>query len=180
MNIVLIGFRCTGKTSVGKALGERLRREFVDSDLYLERKTGMNITQIFQSKGESSFRQIESETLNELSKLDGKVIAAGGGAVLWYKNIRNLKRNGLLFLLECDCDTIWQRFQADPRTPTQRPPLTRLDDVRREIQEQFEIRAPYYQKAADHVVDTSTLGVDDVVRQILRHLEDREILGRIV
>lgn len=180
MNIVLIGFRCTGKTSVGKALADRLRREFVDSDHFLERKSGMNIREIFQTKGESSFRQLEAETLNELSKLDGKVIAAGGGAVLWYKNIRNLKRNGLLILLETDPDTIWERFQADPRTPTQRPPLTRTSDVRREIQEQFEIRKPYYHKAADHVVDTSAKPVPNVVAEILRHLEDREILGRLV
>lgn len=180
MNIVLVGFRCTGKTTVGKCLADRLRREFVDSDQFIERKSGMTIRELFVSKGESSFRQIESEALNELAKLDGKIIAAGGGAVLWYKNIHNLKRNGHLILLEAGVDVIQERLQSDPVSVTQRPRLTTHTDLRREIEEQFELRRPYYQKAADHIVDTHLLSVEQVVAKILEHLEAREILGRFV
>jgi len=180
MNIVLIGFRCAGKSTVGKALGERVRREFIDSDAYIERRTGMTVRQLFESRGESSFRQHEAEVLTELCKLDGKVIAAGGGAVLWYKNIRNLKRNGLVVLLECDPDTLWKRFESDSRTPSLRPPLTNLGDARREILDQLERRAPYYRKAADFTIDTSAKDVNGVVQEILRHLEGRELLGQFV
>ncbi len=82
MNIVLIGFRGTGKSTVGKLLANRLKRDFIDTDEYIERTTGKTIKDIFEGEGEEGFRKTEAETVAKLSKMDNKIIAAGGGVVL--------------------------------------------------------------------------------------------------
>ena len=87
MNIVLIGFRGTGKSTVGRLLAKRLERDFIDSDKYIEDSTGKTIKSIFEEDGEEGFRQIEADTITELSKADNKVISAGGGVVLREENV---------------------------------------------------------------------------------------------
>ena len=114
MNIILIGFRCTGKTTVGRYLGKRLKMEFLDSDELIELRATANIRQIFEMKGESWFRTQESKILEELAHKDNTVIATGGGCVLRYKNIRELKRRGRIVLLEADPDTLHRRIKEDP------------------------------------------------------------------
>ncbi|GAI37661.1 unnamed protein product, partial [marine sediment metagenome] len=165
MNIVLIGFRGTGKTTVGKRLAEKLNLEFIDADDFIERKYGFSISELFQTKGESLFRLLESDVINELSKLDSRIIAAGGGAVLKYKNIKNLKRHGIIILLEADGDTVYQRIQADDKTKTQRPKLTG-NELYREIKELMEFRKSYYQRAADYTVNTTNKSADTTLEEI--------------
>lgn len=98
-NIVLVGMPSSGKTTVGKLLAEELGREFVDTDELIVSKYG-DIAAIFQEKGESGFRVIESEVIKEVAALQGKVIATGGGAVLNKKNIDLLKLNGKIYFLD--------------------------------------------------------------------------------
>lgn len=171
MNVVLIGFRCSGKSSVGKELASRLGREFVDCDDYIERKTGLTIREIFERHGESHFRLIESQAIAELAKLDGKVIATGGGAVLKHKNMQVLSRNGKIFYLEVDPETAFQRLQADPATRSRRPALTDQDPFD-EVRQQIEVRKPYYQGSAHVTVRTAGKSVPDVVKEILSHLPE--------
>lgn len=171
MNIVLIGFRGTGKTSVGKGLAEKLGLGFIDADDIIEERSGTTIKKIFQTQGESAFRLIESDVINELSKLDSKIIAAGGGAVLKYKNIRNLKRQGVLILLEADSDTIYERIKDDDRTKSQRPPLT-SQDFQQEIEALLELRKDYYHRAADHTIDTINKTIEAVVDEVLQLLKN--------
>lgn len=170
MNIVLVGFRCAGKSSVGKSLAEKLKRTFVDCDEYIERKTHLSIREIFDIAGESHFRLLESDALAELAKGDGVVIATGGGAVLRYKNIRTLKRNSVVVFLEVGADSAFERLTQDPTTKTRRPPLTGKD-VYSEIKEQVEFRRPYYQSAADVIVRTDGKSVDDIVKEIVSQLD---------
>ncbi len=99
MNIVLIGFRGTGKSTVGKLLANRLKRDFVDTDEYIESATGKTIKDIFEEEGEEGFRKTEAETIAKLSKMKNKIISAGGGIVLKDENVKNLKNNGFLILL---------------------------------------------------------------------------------
>jgi shikimate kinase len=174
MNIVLVGFRCAGKTSVGKALAERLKREFVDCDEYIERKTHLTIREIFDIAGESHFRSLEGDAIAELSTSEDRVIATGGGAVLRYKNIKNLKRNGVVFFLEVGPESAYQRISKDPKTATRRPRLTDKDPFT-EIKEQVGFRKPYYLSAADVVIQTDGRALDDVVKEILTHLKDRGV-----
>ncbi len=133
MNIVLIGFRGTGKSTVGKLLAKRLVRDFVDSDKYIESSTGKTIKCIFEEDGEEGFRKIEAGTIAELSKVDNKVISAGGGAVLKEENVRNLKDNGFLVLLEATPEIIHNRITQDKKTAQQRPSLTNktpIDEIK--------------------------------------------------
>ena len=172
MNVILIGFRCSGKSSVGQELARRLKHEFVDSDEYIESRTHLSIREIFDIAGESYFRLLEADALADLTKLDGKVIATGGGAVLRYKNIRAMKRNGLLFFMDVDAPHAYERIRQDPKTKTRRPRLTDRDPYN-EIQEQIEFRKPYYLGAADLVVQTAGREVEEVVQEIVQHLKER-------
>ncbi|KPJ63428.1 MAG: hypothetical protein AMS15_00270 [Planctomycetes bacterium DG_23] len=169
MNIVLIGFRGTGKTAVGKSLAQRLGRQFIDADEYLEEKTGKSIAQIFAEGGEAAFREMEREIISGLSRRDGIILAAGGGAVLDERNVKNLKKNGVIFLLEADADTIQRRLASDEKTDSQRPPLTDKS-FREEIRSLLKFRRPYYEAAADHTINTSELGREEVAEKILDHL----------
>ncbi|MBW2196129.1 MAG: hypothetical protein JRF37_11475 [Deltaproteobacteria bacterium] len=83
MNIVLIGYRGTGKTAVGRALAERLKRLFYDADVFLEEKLATTIAEMVAKEGWNFFREKEKEVIRELSAKEDSVIATGGGAVLW-------------------------------------------------------------------------------------------------
>lgn len=166
MNIYLIGFRGTGKTSAGRLLAKDLGWEFIDADDYIEKKIGKTIKQIFQEGGEGLFRDMEGEVIRELSEMEDKIVAAGGGAVLREENVRNMRQNGLVILLEADAHTIHDRLQRDPRSHTQRPNLTNLDSLN-EIIHLLEYRRPYYEKATDHRINTTTTSPVEVAKKIL-------------
>ena len=172
MNVVLIGFRGSGKSTVGKALSERLHREFIDCDEWIEKHTGLTIKEIFEKHGESHFRTRESQAIGELSAMDGKVIATGGGAALKYQNMQVFKRNGgKIFFLEVNAETAFARIQGDESTRSRRPALTDKDPFT-EVKEQIELRRPYYLKGADVTVTTDGRSIDEVVREILQHVQE--------
>jgi len=166
MNIVLIGFRGTGKSTVGKLLAKRLERDFIDSDKYIESSTGKTIKSIFEEGGEDGFRKIEAGIIAELSKVDNTVISAGGGAVLREENVRNLKDNGFLVLLEATPEIIHNRIAQDKKTTQQRPSLTDkkpLDEIKHLIAK----REHAYKSAADYTIDTSSVSCEDIVNEII-------------
>jgi shikimate kinase len=172
MNVVLIGFRGSGKSTVGKAVAERLKRDFIDCDAWIEKVTGLSIKEIFDQHGESHFRTLESQAIGELSAMDGKVIATGGGAALKYQNMQVFKRNGgKIFFLEVGAETAFRRIQADETTRLRRPALTEKDPFT-EVKEQIEVRRPYYLKGADVTVPTDGRAIEDVVQEILRHVQE--------
>jgi shikimate kinase len=170
MNIVLVGFRCSGKTTLGKALAERLGMTFVDADELVEQKHHMTIKEIFEKKGESVFRLWECDAISEISKLDGNVIATGGGAVLRYKNIRNLKRNSVVVGLSVNPDTAFERIQRDAKTRSRRPALPE-QDPQLEVRAQHQMRESLYRDIADIVLDTTDLPVGSCVEEILERLK---------
>ena len=172
MNVVLIGFRGSGKSTVGKALSERLKREFIDCDVWIEKHTELTIKEIFEKHGETHFRTLESKAISELSAMDGKVIATGGGAALKYQNMQVFKRNGgKIFFLEVGPDTAFARIRGDETTRSRRPALTEKDPYS-EVKEQIELRRPYYLKGADVTVLTDGKSIEDVVKEILQHVAD--------
>ncbi len=166
MNIVLIGFRGTGKSTVGRLLAKRLERDFIDSDKYIESSTGKTIKSIFEDDGEEGFRKIETDTITELSKANNKVISAGGGAVLKVENVKNLKDNGFLVLLEATPEIIHNRIAQDKKTTQQRPSLTDkkpLDEIKHLIAK----REHAYKSAADFTINTSYVSCEDIVNEII-------------
>ncbi|MCB7129388.1 MAG: shikimate kinase [Candidatus Brocadiales bacterium] len=171
MNLILIGFRGTGKTVLGKLAAGQLGWEFIDADDYLEEKTGRGIFSIFDEDGEKGFRRIEESVIAELCGMEHKVIAAGGGAVLSKKNVKNMKTGGMVILLEADADTIYERLKSDVKTRSQRPRLTDRD-LHDEIVHLLKYRRKYYGKAADHKVDTSRKTLEELAGEIVTAFEE--------
>ncbi len=169
--VVLIGLRCSGKTSVGKLVAEKLARRggpdwnFLDADEELVRRAGRAIKEIFEADGEPAFRALEKETLADLCKRKHLVLAAGGGAVLDPENVANMRRNALVAHLDAPVEVLWERMQRDPVTGLQRPALTDLDG-RSAMAAVAEQRPPRYEAARDMVVDTGGLGQEAAAKAI--------------
>ncbi|MBW2264686.1 MAG: shikimate kinase [Deltaproteobacteria bacterium] len=166
MNIVLIGYRGTGKTAVGRALAERLKRLFYDADVFLEEKLATTIAEMVAKEGWNFFREKEKEVIRELSAKEDSVIATGGGAVMDRENVGCLKKNGFFILLTADIDTMVQRILADDSSTGQRPEL--LDsDIYRETKTLIEQRMPLYEEIAHFSIDTTKLSVAEVTERII-------------
>lgn len=170
MNIVLIGYRGTGKTVVGKALSRRLERPFYDADAYLEEKLGRTIRDMVAGQGWPFFRAREKEVIREIAAKDDCVIATGGGAVMDKDNVARLRDKGTFVLLKADMDTMIRRILGDESSPQQRPKLSE-GDIYEETERLLRQRMPIYEDVADFSVDTSNLTIDGVVDQIVRYLQ---------
>jgi shikimate kinase len=175
MNIILIGYRGSGKSTVGSKLASRTERRFVDTDDLIESQEGQ-IIDIVKSRGWDYFRTMEKKIIEEISKEDNLVIALGGGAVLDPDNIVNLERNGLIICLKADREVLRKRMNQDPRTLASRPTLTGKGTLE-ELEEMIAYRNPFYDKAAKIQFDTSALDVEAVVENILTVLKEK--MGRI-
>lgn len=161
MNIVLTGFMGTGKSVVGKELAKRLGMSYLSTDELIEKREGTKISAIFQKKGESYFRQVETQIVKEVASLDNHVISAGGGVVLREENVSALKKNGFIVCLSASPEVILQRTANNRNRP-----LLEVDDQKKRIKELLKIRKPFYDKA-DFSVDTSSLSSKEVVKKIV-------------
>ncbi len=173
MNIVLIGYRGSGKSTVGKMLAARAGKNFVDADERVEKQCGTSISDLVRSKGWPYFRDLERGVIEEICQGDQLVIAPGGGAVMDPANVRALKKEGLVIWLKADGEVLGRRINEDPRTLASRPTLTgkgALEDLR----EVLAMRNPYYAAAADVQVDTSALSPEEVVEKIWSIIQERE------
>lgn len=168
MNLILIGFRCAGKTTVGRLLAERLKLDFVDVDDLIEERTGKSIAELWEERGEFGFRAIESSVIEALSRNDNLVIALGGGAVSRYRNVYFLKRKGTFILLEADTRSICSRMAADATTKSRRPPLRdRERPISLAVEEESAARRSYYLNIADYVVSTTDKLQEMVVDEVM-------------
>jgi shikimate kinase len=163
MNIVLIGYRGTGKSTVGKLLAARLRRELVSTDAEIVKRAKRTIPEIVTQEGWEYFRDRESEVCRELAGRDHLVIDTGGGAILRAQNVETLKRNGTVFWLEASVRTITKRIGRD----NQRPSLTGSKSFVDEIQDVLRERTPKYQAAADHVIVTDDRSINQLTEEVL-------------
>ncbi|RLB37654.1 MAG: shikimate kinase [Deltaproteobacteria bacterium] len=166
MNIILIGYRCTGKTSVGRRLAQRLGRPFVDTDEQVEKGAGRGIPDLVSMHGWPAFRKMETRLIQDLCRRDDLVISTGGGVVLDPRNVELLKRRGWVVWLQAGPEKIRRRMQEDGLRGHTRPGLTGKDPLG-EIETVLRQRLSLYQGAAHHRVDTSFLGVEEVVDRII-------------
>ena len=162
MNIVLIGYRGTGKTSIARKLGERLSMQVFGMDDEIVRRAGKSIPEIVEEHGWNHFRDSESQVAADLEDRDNLVVDAGGGVIVRPKNIESLKKNGIVFWLVADENTIAGRIKHGH----QRPSLSETKSFVEEISEILAERIPKYQAAADHVVDTASQSIDEAVEAI--------------
>ena len=164
--MVLVGYRGTGKSTVGRLLAERLGRDFADADVALEAKFGQPVLAIFQEHGEPYFRDCEEQVIAELTASPGQVIATGGGAVLSEVNRSALRRYGLVIWLTASADEIGRRLATNPQQVSGRPALTALGTLD-EISKVLEARIPHYTAASDIAISTEGRSPDDVALAII-------------
>ena len=168
-NIVLVGFMGTGKTSVGQRLARRLGMTYVDTDDIIEQTAGRRITDIFNQHGELYFRELESDAVRKVSRLDNHVISTGGGVVLRAENLEFLKRNGVVFCLMATSEEIWARVKHE----THRPLLKAPNPVKK-IHEMLKDREAYY-ALADCMIRTDGVPIErvaDKIIEVFRHAID--------
>jgi shikimate kinase len=169
MNIVLIGMRGSGKTTVGKILAQKLSRGFVEMDRLISMRAGLSIPEIVERYGWSRFRDVKEEITSEVAGLNNIVNAAGGGVVTREKNIAKLKKTGVLVWLKASVDTLVKRVGED----TERPPLVSGRSQREDIELTLTEREPLYQKAADLIVETEDKTPEEVAEAIINLLAIR-------
>jgi shikimate kinase len=172
-NLVLIGYRATGKTSVGARLAEVLQRPFVDLDQVLVREAGRSVADIVAEGGWAEFRRLEKELVARYRDARGLVLATGGGVVLDPDNVAALRENGILIWLTADPAAIQARLAQDQPRDANRPSLTGGDTIR-EVAEVVEARAPLYQAAAQMSIDTTHRSEAQVVKLVLAALKSEE------
>jgi len=169
MNIVLIGYRGTGKSIVGRHLSERLGMPCIGMDAEIVKKAGMSIPEIVEKDGWPVFRDIESEEVRRLTRLDNIIVDTGGGVIERAENIEVLQRNSQIFWLKASADKIVSRIQGG----TQRPALTAGKTFTEEVVEILKQRTPKYKKAAQYEIDTDELTPEQVADRIMGAIQKK-------
>ncbi len=167
-NIFLIGYRCSGKTTVGKALALRLNFNFVDTDAMLVQKYGLIIAKIIAEKGWQKFRKMEEAVIKKVCNQKHQVVAFGGGAVLSHQNITAIQNNGKSVWLQVTPEIVRQRMLQDKSTPDMRPALTSLN-LMDEITQTLKQREPLYRRAMDFAVSNEHLSISQICDIIIKH-----------
>jgi shikimate kinase len=163
MNIVLIGYRGTGKSVVGKLVAKALRMKCISMDAKIVERAGMSIPDIVEKHGWTTFRDMESEVARELATVDNIVIDSGGGVIERPENIEALQVNSRIVWLKASVGAIVSRIQGG----TERPSLTGGKSFTEEVAEVLERRTPKYTSAAQYTIDTDQLTPEQVADRII-------------
>ena len=171
MSAILIGYRGSGKTTIGRKLADHLWQKFVDTDDLVTAASGKTIAQIFTDHGEPHFRQLEAQAVREASKLAEHVIALGGGAPLRAENRELIKSAGhRVVYLHCEPAELLRRIQSDPKTAAHRPNLTDLGGGEAEIRKVLAEREPIYRQFAHAELDVTNLTPEEAIVYVVRLL----------
>jgi len=163
MNIVLIGYRGTGKSAVGRLLAGRLGMQYIGMDAAIVERAGMPIPEIVEKHGWPGFRDLESAEARDLAGLDHLIIDTGGGIIERPENIDALRKSAMIFWLKARVETIVARIQGD----NQRPALTAGKTFTEEVAEVLERRVPKYKSAAHYEIDTDDLTPDQIADRVI-------------
>ena len=160
-NVILVGPMGAGKSTIGRQLAGILNYDFYDSDHEIEARTGADIPWIFDVEGEEGFRKREAAMIDELTQLDGIVLATGGGAVTRDENRSNLSSRGVVVYLKTSVEQQLERTARDRNRP-----LLQTEEPRKVLTELMRVRDPLYEEVADIVVNTGEGGVREVAQKI--------------
>ncbi len=161
-NIILIGFMGTGKSTIGRNLSQVLGYPVMDTDEAIEQQEGCSIPEIFATRGEAAFRDLETALLASLHKHTGYIISTGGGIVGQPENRDLLKNLGYVVWLTADAEEIYRRTSRNSNRP-----LLNNDDPRKTIRELLDQRTPWYQETAHLTIETDTLNFNEVTTGIV-------------
>lgn len=165
MNLLLVGYRGSGKSTVGQLVAQRLRWKFIDLDDYIATHSGRTIAEIFASQGEAAFRGMERKALESLKKVRHHVIALGGGAIMDPDTRTLAKRLGKIVWLRAPAAVLWSRISQDAHTVKSRPSLTPVGGLA-EVEAVLAEREPTYRTTANHTIDTLSLTPLDVAEAL--------------
>ena len=162
MNIVLIGYRGTGKSAVGQLVAEQLGMQLISMDAEIVKQSGISIPEIVEQFGWTEFRDRETAEARKLTGLDGLVIDCGGGIIERPENVEILQQNAKVFWLRASVESIVSRIEGD----TERPALVEGKTFTEEVAEVLERRTSKYRNAAHHEIDTDTMTPQQVADRI--------------
>jgi shikimate kinase len=168
-NVFLVGMMGSGKTTLGRALAQRLDMAFADTDRVLVERTGVPVATIFEIEGEAGFRRRESAVLAELVRGEGQVVATGGGAVLSAPNRALMREHGTVIYLRARLEHLWERTRHDSSRP-----LLATADPRATLAALLEARDPLYREAAHIIVDTGAQSATTLVSRVVAALRTHE------
>lgn len=166
-NIYLVGPMGAGKTTVGRELARRLKRNFIDVDHEIERRTGVRIPTIFEFEGESGFREREANLIEEICGNSGLVVATGGGVVLRPENRQRLHESGIVIYLHAPPHRLYERTRKDPNRP-----LLQVKDPEARIRELLAERDPLYRETAHLVIESPKGSVGTLVMALYKELKE--------
>jgi len=165
MNLIMVGFMASGKTSVGRRLAHRLGYAFLDTDHFIESKIGCTIPEIFSIQGEAYFRDLETRLASRLHKLENTVISTGGGMIITPGNQERLQAAGVIVFLKARKQDIIERLKRDSRRPKARED----GDLETTVANLMTARLPVYEQA-DIILETGGKSVNRVCGEIIREL----------
>lgn len=160
-NIILVGLMGAGKSTIGRSLAKKLKKEFFDSDRIIEERTGVDIATIFEIEGEEGFRDREAQVIGELCQLENIVLATGGGSILREKNRENMKNYGHVVYLSTTAELLYSRIRHDKSRPlmqTSNP----LDTLKKLLQN----REPFYKEVSDSTITTGKQKANLIVKRV--------------
>jgi shikimate kinase len=166
-NLFLVGLMAVGKSTVGKALADAFDMPFYDSDEEIERRAGADIAWIFDVEGEQGFREREEHVIDDLTQMQGVVVATGGGVVKSSANRQHLSARGVVIHLDCPLQRLLARTQRDKKRP-----LLQSGDPKEILGKLMCERAPLYAEIADYRFITDRQSVKSLVNNIAAKLRE--------
>lgn len=163
-NIILIGFMGSGKSAVGQQLAVKMGYDFKDTDEIIVASEGIEIQEIFRKYGEEQFRNMESSLLLSLvDSLKNTILSTGGGMPIRDRNVNLLRLMGQVIYLRASQNTIIERLSGDTTRP-----LLEGENLEERVERLLGVRASIYEHAADLIIDTDYMSIDDIVDLIMR------------
>lgn len=170
-NIILVGLMGAGKSTVGRYLAKRMKRDFYDSDSIIVEKTGVSIPTIFEIEGEQGFRDREEQVIRELTQKNNIVLATGGGSVIREANREAIKDAGVVVYLRGSAELLFSRISHDSNRP-----LIQTNNPLATLKSLLQEREPLYMSVADLVINTGRQKVPVLLKEIERKVTQLEDL----